>query len=218
MQNRDHRNRRGIRRHLTYANVMVSILAFVVLGGASAFAASQIGKNSVGSRQLKSKAVTTGKLAPNAVNGSKIANGSVTGEDINLKALGTVPNAEHAATAGDAATVGTHPAACPSGSTLIRGTCFDSAPNGEAPNVLAAADACAAKGGYLPSAVELYEVREVLNLGNGIGVHKQFTDAYYYDASTGNNPATVTIDGKGAITQQQVTSPAEYTCAYALVR
>lgn len=209
---------RGIRAHLTYANVMVTILAFFVVGGAGAYAAGSIGKDTVGSRQLKSKAVTTGKVAPNAINGSKIADNSVTGADINLKALGTVPSADHASSAGDAGTVGGHAAACPSGSTLIRGTCFDSAPNGEAPNVLAAADACAAKGGYLPSPIELYEVREVLNLGNGIGVHKQFTNSYYYDASTGNNPATVTVDGKGAITQQQVTSPAEYTCAYALVR
>lgn len=218
MSNGDYRDNRGIRRHLTYANVMVSILAFVVLGGASAFAASQIGKNTVGSRQLKSKAVTTGKVAPNAINGSKVADGSLTGADINLKALGTVPAADQAASAGNSGTVGGHAAACPSGSTLIRGTCFDSAPNGEAPNLLAAADACAAKGGYLPTAIELYEVREVLNLGSGIGTHKQFTNSYYYDASTGNSPSTVTVDGKGAIVQQVVNSAAEYTCAYALVR
>jgi hypothetical protein len=81
-----------IRKRLTYANVMSSIAVFLVLGGA-AFAASQLSRNSVGTRQLKAGAVTTAKLhsnavtkakiKANAVDGSKIADGSVTGVDIN---------------------------------------------------------------------------------------------------------------------------------------
>ena len=41
-----------IRKRLTYANVMSSIAVFLVLGGA-AVAATQLPKNSVGSKQLK---------------------------------------------------------------------------------------------------------------------------------------------------------------------
>jgi hypothetical protein len=37
-----------IRKRLTYANVMSSIAVFLVLGGATALAAGQLGKNSVG--------------------------------------------------------------------------------------------------------------------------------------------------------------------------
>ena len=48
-----------IRQRLTYANVMSSIAVFFVLGGATAFAADQLGKNSVGSKQIKKNAVTT---------------------------------------------------------------------------------------------------------------------------------------------------------------
>jgi hypothetical protein len=83
-----------IRKRLTYANVMSSIAVFLVLGGA-AFAASQLPRNSVGTRQLKAGAVTTAKLhsnavtkakiKANAVDGSKIADGSVTGADINAE-------------------------------------------------------------------------------------------------------------------------------------
>jgi hypothetical protein len=196
--------------------MIVAIIALVLALTGTAFAA--LGKNSVGSRQLKSKAVTTGKLANNAVNGAKVANGSLTGSDINLKALGTVPTATSATSAGNAGTVGGHSAACPAGTTLIRGICFDSRSNGEAPSVNAAADACAAKGGWLPTPLQLYATRGVLNLGTGVGTNKQFTDSYYYDASTGSNPSTVTVDGTGAIAQQAATSPADYTCAYALVR
>jgi len=90
-----------IRKRLTYANVMSSIAVFLVLGGATAFAATQLGKNSVGSKQLKSNAVTTAKIKKNAVTGAKIKNGAVTaakipdgaitGSKVNSSTLGTVP-------------------------------------------------------------------------------------------------------------------------------
>jgi len=210
--------RRKILPHLTYANVMVTILAFIVLGGGAAYAATQLGKNSVGPRQLKSKSVTTGKVAPNAINGSKVANGSLTGGDINLSQLGTVPSATSAASAGNANTVGGHAAACPQGTTLVRGLCFDTHSSGPVNSVKEAADACAAKGGYLPAPLELYAAREVLNLGTGVGPNEQFTDAYY-DNTEGGNYRTVTVDGNGAIVEHEVEGvPARYTCAYPLVR
>jgi hypothetical protein len=50
---------------LTYANVMVTILAFAVLGGGTAFAAKEalLPKSSVGTKQLKKEAVTPAKLS-----------------------------------------------------------------------------------------------------------------------------------------------------------
>jgi hypothetical protein len=97
------------RKRLTYANVMSSIAVFLVLGGATAIAANQLAKNSVGSKQLKRNAVTTAKLKKNAVtaakikkdavDGSKVKDGSLTGSDINLGTLGTVPSAKTATTA-----------------------------------------------------------------------------------------------------------------------
>jgi hypothetical protein len=90
---------------LTYANVMVTILAFVVLAGGTAFAAGQLGKNSVGPKQLKKNAVTAAKIKNNAVTAAKIANGAVSGTKINLASLGTVPSATTATNAGNANTV-----------------------------------------------------------------------------------------------------------------
>ncbi|HEY5052248.1 MAG TPA: hypothetical protein VII45_02450 [Solirubrobacterales bacterium] len=205
------------RTRLTYANVVSTIALFLAVGGATAFAANELGKNSVGSRQLKSKSVTTGKIANNAVNGAKVAKHSLTGDDINLAALGTVPTAASATAAGNADTVGGHAATCPPATTLIRGTCFDTAAGPEVANVKLAADACAIKGGYLPTPMELYSTRGVLNLGTGIGNDRQFTDAYYGN-SLGTKYSTVVIDGTGELTEQAVTSPAHYTCAYNLVR
>lgn len=101
-----------IRKRLTYSNVMSSIAVFLVVGGATAFAA--LGKNTVGTKQLKKNAVTAAKLkksavtnakiAANAVDGAKVADGSLTGSDLNLSALGTVPKATSAETAESAKT------------------------------------------------------------------------------------------------------------------
>ncbi len=85
---------RSLRRHLSYGNVMSTLFVFLVLGGATAFAATQLAKNSVGTKQLRKNAVTAAKIKKNAVtkakiknsavNGAKIAQGSVTGSDIDL--------------------------------------------------------------------------------------------------------------------------------------
>jgi hypothetical protein len=101
-----------IRKRFTYANVMSSIAVFLVLGGATAFAAGQLGKNSVGTKQLKKNAVTTAKIKQEAVTGAKIKSGTITGSQLNLSSIGTVPsatNASHATnadSAGNANTVG----------------------------------------------------------------------------------------------------------------
>ncbi|MGZ3386977.1 MAG: hypothetical protein ACXVB5_18970 [Isosphaeraceae bacterium] len=61
-----------MRPKLTYANVVATLALFIAIGGASAFAASQLGKNSVGTKQLKKNSVT----------GAKVKNGSLTGADV----------------------------------------------------------------------------------------------------------------------------------------
>ncbi len=72
-----------IRKHLTYANVMSSIAVFLVLGGASAYAAKKIGSNqlrggSVTTAKIKRNAVTTSKIKKNSITTAKIAKGAVT--------------------------------------------------------------------------------------------------------------------------------------------
>ena len=201
---------------LTYANVMATVAVFIALGGAS-YAATQLPKNSVGAKQLKAKSVTTGKIANNAINGTKVANGSLTGEDINLNALGTVPSASKAAEAGNSNTVTGHAATCPDGTVLIRGVCFDGTSNPVAADLKTAADACAAKGGYLPTPIQLFTIRGEINLGTGVENDKQFSDVIYADDG-GGTYWTITVDGTGALERQQISNPARYICAYPLVR
>src|SRR6478672_8910048 len=89
---------RKIRSKLTYANVMVTILAFIVLGG-GAYAMTKAPKNSVTSTSIKNGGVRAADLAPNSVSGPKVADGSLSGSDIG----GPVGDAAHAANADNAA-------------------------------------------------------------------------------------------------------------------
>jgi hypothetical protein len=65
-----------IRERLTYANVMSSIAVFLVLGGA-AFAATQLPKNSVGSKQLKKGAVSSSKVKDGSLKAADFGAGQI---------------------------------------------------------------------------------------------------------------------------------------------
>jgi hypothetical protein len=86
---------------LNFANVMSVTAVFIALAG-TGYAATQLPKNSVGSKQLKKNAVTTAKIKNGAVTGAKVKKGTLTGTQINASTLGEVPLA---AKAGDAATL-----------------------------------------------------------------------------------------------------------------
>lgn len=64
-----------VRSKLSYANVVSSICLFVVLGG-SAYAASQLPKNSVGTKQLQNGSVSLAKLSASAKRSLKGAVGA----------------------------------------------------------------------------------------------------------------------------------------------
>ena len=58
---------------LTYSNVVATLALFIAIGGASAFAASQLGKTTVGTKQLKNNAVSAAKIKNGAVTQAKIS-------------------------------------------------------------------------------------------------------------------------------------------------
>ena len=94
-----------IRKHISPGLVVGIVAVFIALGG-GAYAA--IGKNSVGSKQIKKNAVVTSKIRNNAVTSAKIKgnsvttakikDGAVTGTKVEVATLGTVPSAQNAQT------------------------------------------------------------------------------------------------------------------------
>jgi hypothetical protein len=104
-----------LRSSLTYSNVVSTLCLFLLLGGGAAYAATHLGKNSVGTKQLKNNSVTTAKIKDQAVRGSKI----------NLSSLGTVPSAANASNASNAAALGGTPPSGFAASTTVRSAAFN---------------------------------------------------------------------------------------------
>lgn len=207
-----------IRPRLTYANVMATLGVFIALG-AGAYAALRIPPNSIGTRQLKARSVTNGKLAEGAVTASKVAEHTLTRLNIDMAALGTVPMSADSEVAAEALRLSGHSASCPQGTTLIRGLCFDSESNPPAPNVEAAATDCAAKGGWLPTPMQLYSTKGSLALGNGQGASQhQFTDVLYSAPHTNNEYTTIVVSGSGLPEELPAGNPSAYYCVYPLLR
>jgi hypothetical protein len=111
-----------LKQRLTFANLMSTIAVFIALGGS----ALALGRNSVGTKQLKKNAVTTSKIHDNAVTGAKI----------NLS------------------TVQLPPPGCPAGTTKALGACIETHERAAA-TYQSAVDNCAASGRVLPSAQQL---------------------------------------------------------------
>jgi hypothetical protein len=82
--------RQWFRSHLTYSNVMVTILAFMVLGGGSAVAlrgSNRVFSDDIVNGQVKKPdlgpgAVTNPKLAASAVDSAKVADETLSGTDV----------------------------------------------------------------------------------------------------------------------------------------
>ena len=133
--------------------LVIALVALVCALTGTAWAA--LGKNSVGTKQLKNGAVTSGKIKKEAVTANKVKKHSLTGTNINLAKLGTVPsatnatnavNAQHAASAASATSATT--AATASGLTPLEAVHFVGTP-GEPPFLGEASDVALEEGGFL---------------------------------------------------------------------
>ena len=71
------RVRKEIRSRLSYSNVVATIALFLALCGATAFAASQLGRNSVGAGQLKKNSVTGAKVKDRSLRARDFARGQL---------------------------------------------------------------------------------------------------------------------------------------------
>ncbi len=74
-----------IRSHLSYANVMATIAVFIALGGTS-YAVTQLPRNSVGAKQIRTGAVGTSEIGKSAVRSKHVKDRSLGLQDISLTA------------------------------------------------------------------------------------------------------------------------------------
>ncbi len=83
-----------LRERITSAHILALIAIVLAVGGNAV--AFTLGKNSVGTKQLKKNAVTTPKIKKEAVTAAKVKKGTLTGRQIDASTLGTVPAAQTA--------------------------------------------------------------------------------------------------------------------------
>ncbi len=73
---------------LTYSNVISTVCLFLLVGGGTAFAATHLGKNSVGNKQLRNGSVTSDKIENGTVRTQDLRKRSVTSDKLAVGAVG----------------------------------------------------------------------------------------------------------------------------------
>jgi hypothetical protein len=222
-----------LRRHLTYANVVATLALFLVLSGGAAYAAGKLGKNSVGTKQLKNAAVTTAKLKNGAVTGAKVVVGSLgtvpsatnashaenatnAGHADNATSAGQAENASNAANA--AALQGMSAAQvaalatlhCPSGTAEAAGLCFETSARAQT-SFTEAILVCGAAGRLLPSMTELITYFKVTATAS---VSEEWVGQPYFEAPNINRAEAISVGPGGlSIGAELLSTPHRFRCA-----
>ncbi len=82
-----------IRSHLSYANVMATIAVFIALGGTS-YAVTQLPRNSVGAKQIRTGAVGKSEVGKSAVGSRQIHDRSIGIRDVSISARKSLRGAQ----------------------------------------------------------------------------------------------------------------------------
>jgi hypothetical protein len=178
---------RGLRR--PGPAVVVAVVALVAALGGTVYAAGKINGHSVKVKSLPGNRLAMGsvpgnRLKPGAVGKAQLAPDSITRVQIDMSALGQVPSAAHAETAGsaqeavkaqeaekaeEAKYVNGHRAECETGTRYFGGACWQILESAAALTAPGAAAACAQQGGELPGALALkaFAEEEGIELASG---------------------------------------------------
>jgi hypothetical protein len=189
-----------LHKHLNYANVVATIALFIAVGGASAFAATQLKKNSVGAAQLRRNSVTAMKIKDGSVTAAKLAPGLISPPKTEAAAApsasaspsptaptstpasGPVAEALNAQTVAGMTVAQIVEAAkprCPAGTRPAAGVCFEIAVRPKIENTFAQLN-CGQDERRLPSVSELiaYEDKYFTSFSP-----KEWAEPSYYDGS-----------------------------------
>ncbi len=203
-----------MRDRITSAHVL-ALIAIVLAVGGNAFAFT-LGKNSVGTKQLKKNAVTTAKIKKEAVTAAKVKKGTLTGTQINASTLGTVPNAANAQALGGQSASQISEAArvrCPSGTIPSAGVCFEAAERKPPTNLLEAMVECAKSNRRLPSLGDLitFDIQNFSEPPNPEWVEPQYLNG----AKTEGNIVSAWAPNNLTVASQEASTNHRYRCVAA---
>ena len=89
----------NLRSKLTYGNVVATLALVLAVGGGTVYAAKQLGKNSVDSKNISRGAVRASDLGKNSVASPKIKDGTINAGDIAAGVIPQIPQIEADVTA-----------------------------------------------------------------------------------------------------------------------
>lgn len=223
---------RGIRRQAP-ALLIAGVALIAALSG-TVYAATKIDGKTIKAKSLPGNRLAPGSVPGNrlkagSVGGDRLAPDSVTAAQLDLAAIGQVPSAVHADTAGsardaqtalnavnaiDANRVNGHSAGCGAPSRLFAGACWQTTTSDAAVAAPAAALACATRGGELPEALAL------VAFSQQPGVTLAPEDEWSSDLTNVSSPGTyavVTVSPSGVVASAISTSAKHYRCVIPLV-
>lgn len=193
----------------SHATVVAYLALFIALGG-SAYAVGNLGKNTVGPKQLKKSAVTTAKIKKEAVTAAKVKKGALTGTQINISTLGTVPSAANAQTLGGLSAdqiAQSSKLRCPAGTELSSGVCFETAARpfatfGVALETCASIDRSLPSGGELATYLRAKQEKE----------KPHWTGTFFTDSGFFASIVLINESGVVGIGSSALSSPNSYRC------
>jgi hypothetical protein len=183
--------------------LILSMLALFVALGGGVYAASKIDGKSI---------------KPKSLPGNRIKPDTVTGKQVKESSLAQVPsaaqatNAQTAKSAANADKVDGHDAACPSGTRLFLGSCWDNSPRAAA-TVSAAEATCNGQGGALPPTHQLVAFSKVVTLGNTGEWSSEINTVEALDKYS-----EITVSNTGSINFDAPTDTKEFHCVFPLLR
>jgi hypothetical protein len=192
---------KALRRHLSYANVMATIAAFIALGGSS-YATLQLT-----GRDIKNRSIP----------GKKIKRNSIGPREVAEKRLGTVRRARDADRLGGRSAA-SYRVRCPTGTTPLASTCIETQPR-SATFYTAAASQCdqtdrpETPGRRLPSHDELMTALDYDGITLAPG--GELTSNVYPPSAPGRRLDVLTIidaTGNVAITPDTVAGARQFRC------
>jgi hypothetical protein len=194
---------------LSFANVVSVLALFVALGG-SAYAATQIPRNSVGTKQLKNGSITAAKIRNGAVTAAKLGALPIAPAEAQRAAEAEALNGKTAAQL-----LAESKLHCPAGTELAVGACLDATP-GAAVALEQAFKACGRAGKRLPSTGELiaFEMAHFTEFPPTEWVEPEYVDSGSAFYATG-----ILVSARGgpspnaSIDFEKVAGPRPYRCA-----
>lgn len=214
--------------------IVVAVVALVAALGGTVYAAGKINGHAVKVKSLPGNRLAVGsvpgnRLKPGAVGKAQLAPDSITRVQIDMSALGQVPSAAHAETAGsaqetvkaqeagkaeEAKYVNGHRAECETGTRYFGGACWQVLESATALTAPGAATACAQQGGELPEALALkaFTEEEGIELAAGDEWSSDLTNVSGADLY-----AAVTVSSKGVVNSAVSSSAKKFRCVIPLV-